>query len=186
MFKGLQAGNLLRLSGAKLCRPALLGACWCTAACVPSRGAATAQCSACAAFLVAAAAGAAKRVQEGLSLLLYSFVSSFQVVLCEQRCACGQVANRWVRSLSPDSGGDIDKTRTKRTCDTQSALKHLKCATLACAIPMSRRVHEGNLWHAVAVMHVASVASKRCFYFGSLPFLVADDEAELPLFICSG
>ena len=94
MFKGLQAGNLLRLSGAKLCRPALLGACWCTAACVPSRGAATAQCSACAAFLVAAAAGAAKRVQEGLSLLLYSFVSSFQVVLCEQRCACGQVANR--------------------------------------------------------------------------------------------
>ena len=65
----------------------------CTAACVPSRGAATAQCSACAAFLVAAAAGAAKRVQEGLSLLLYSFVSSFQVVLCEQRCACGQVAN---------------------------------------------------------------------------------------------
>ena len=48
-FKGLQAGNLLRLSGAKLCRPALLGACWCTAACVPSRGAATAQCSACAA-----------------------------------------------------------------------------------------------------------------------------------------
>ena len=114
MFKGLQAGNLLRLSGAKLCRPALLGACWCTAACVPSRGAATARCSACAAFLVAAAAGAAKRVQEGLSLLLYSFVSSFQVVLCEQRCACGQVANRWVRSLSPDLGGDIDKTRTKQ------------------------------------------------------------------------
>ena len=136
MFKGLQAGNLLRLSGAKLCRPALLGACWCTAACVPSRGAATAQCSACAAFLVAAAAGAAKRVQEGLSLLLYSFVSSFQVVLCEQRCACGQVANRWVRSLSPDLGGDIDKTRTKRTCATQSALKHLKCATLAGSLPM--------------------------------------------------
>ena len=77
----------------------------------------------------------AKRVQEGLSLLLYSFVSSFQVVLCEQRCACGQVANRWVRSLSPDLGGDIDKTRTKRTCDTQSALKHLKCDTLAGALP---------------------------------------------------
>ena len=52
----------------------------------------TMQCLCC--VLVAAAAGAAKRVQEGLSLLLYSFVSSFQVVLCEQRCACGQVANR--------------------------------------------------------------------------------------------
>ena len=88
----------------------LLGACWCVAVSVPPHGAAMARCSACAAFVGAAAAGAAKRVQEGLSLLLYSFVSSFQVVLCEQRCACGQVANRWVRSLSPDLGGDIDKT----------------------------------------------------------------------------
>ena len=132
----------------KACRPAIFcdflapnfvaGADWCVLVhcCVCavswcSNG--TMQCLCC--VLVAAAAGAAKRVQEGLSLLLYSFVSSFQVVLCEQRCACGQVANRWVRSLSPDLGGDIDKTRTKRTCATQSALKHLKCDTLAGALP---------------------------------------------------
>ena len=48
-----------------------------------------------------------------MSLLLYSFVSSFQVVLCEQRCACGQVANRSplgslapLKPLSPDLGGE--------------------------------------------------------------------------------
>ena len=39
-------------------------------------------------------------------------------------------------ALARDLGGDIDKTRTKRTCATQSALKHLKCDTLAGALPI--------------------------------------------------
>ena len=35
-IKGLQAGSLLRLPGAKPLSQMLLGACWCTIACVPS------------------------------------------------------------------------------------------------------------------------------------------------------
>ena len=75
----------------------LLGACWCVAVSVPPHGAAMARCSACAAFVGAAAAGAAKRVQEGRvppAVLVRTFVSG-----CAERawCSCGQVA---VRSLS--------------------------------------------------------------------------------------
>ena len=72
----------------------LLGACWCVAVSVPPHGAAMARCSACAAFVGAAAAGAAKRVQEGRvppAVLVRTFVSG-----CAERawCSCGQVANR--------------------------------------------------------------------------------------------
>ena len=91
----------------------LLGACWCVAVSVPPHGAAMARCSACAAFVGAAAAGAAKRVQEGRvppAVLVRTFVSG-----CAERawCSCGQVANRSplgslapLKPLSPDLGGE--------------------------------------------------------------------------------
>ena len=116
----------------------LLGACWCVAVSVPPHGAAMARCSACAAFVGAAAAGAAKRVQEGRvppAVLVRTLVSG-----CAERawCSCGQVANRSpLGSLAPlkPLSPDLD---TWNLCKIRDLISEsLACTHGPCPLPPS-------------------------------------------------